>query len=204
MTNKPVSRRDFFKQGLRELTKGVKETASILYAVEEPIVPNPSIIRPPGALPEAEFLEKCTRCNECVKICPEESIMKFVGETSPLHLTPMLSMRKSACILCEGFPCIDVCEPQALVKPKSRQAVQMGTAVIDQKLCYAWQGGHDCDYCFKECPIGEKALYADVARRPHVNVEHCTGCGLCEYICPSRQAAIRVERISGQLKGNIS
>ncbi len=192
MTKENLSRRDFFKKGLKSLAQGAKETATILYSSEEPITPSRTLVRPPGALPEKEFLEKCTRCNECVKVCPEESIMKFVGEESPLHLTPMLSVRKSPCVLCEDFPCIKVCEPEALVMPAAREEVKMGIAVINEKLCYAWQGGQDCDYCIKECPIGEKAIYFDEVRRPHVSSEHCTGCGCCEYICPSRQPAIVV------------
>ena len=35
-------------------------------------------LRPPGALPEAEFLSQCARCFKCANVCPNECI-KFHG-----------------------------------------------------------------------------------------------------------------------------
>lgn len=194
MDNKPISRRDFFKYSFASMLDSVKEVTNAAWGLEQAIAPKVELIRPPGALPEQEFLDKCTRCNECVKVCPQESIMKFVGDNSPNHLTPMLQLRKSACTLCESFPCVKVCEPAALVMPTFAQEVRMGTAVINQKLCHAWADGADCDYCVKECPFPNAAIYLDDNRHPVVNEESCTGCGLCEQICPSRQSAIVVKK----------
>ena len=194
-TNTKMTRREFFKHGLTQLRDSVKEVTNAAWGPEQTEIPGPELIRPPGALPEQEFLEKCTKCNECVKVCPQEAIMKFVQEGSPNHLTPMLNMRKAACILCEDLPCISVCEPKALVSLPSVRNVKMGTAVINQKLCYAWADGADCDYCVKECPFPGEAIYLDDQRRPVVNEDICTGCGLCEQVCPSRQSAIIVKRL---------
>ncbi|MBP1773199.1 MAG: hypothetical protein H6P99_2362, partial [Holophagaceae bacterium] len=36
----------------------------------------PKLLRPPGALEELEFLTKCTRCDKCVRACPENAILK--------------------------------------------------------------------------------------------------------------------------------
>jgi len=193
MNKQPITRREFFKKGFQTLGEGIKETATALYADDVQPDIKPELIRPPGALPEAEFLEKCTRCNECVKVCPEESIMKFIGEGTANHLTPMLHLRKSSCILCEDFPCVRVCEPGALIMPENRTAVKMGIAVINQKLCHAWQG-MDCDYCVRACPLDIKAIAVHEFGRPEVVSQACTGCGLCEQICPSRQPAIVVKR----------
>lgn len=194
MEKKPISRREFFKQGLEHALDSFREVANAAWGPEQPEISKPGLIRPPGALPEAEFLEKCTKCNECVKACPEESIMKFVGEDSPNHLTPMLNVRKSACVLCEDFPCINVCEPKALVELASPKDVKMGTAVINEKLCHAFEG-MDCDYCVKECPFPGEAIFLNDQRHPVVVDDVCTGCGLCEQICPSRQAAIVIKRV---------
>jgi len=35
---------------------------------------NPALIRPPGALAEDEFLARCIRCGECMKVCPTNAI----------------------------------------------------------------------------------------------------------------------------------
>ena len=32
-------------------------------------VPNQTLIRPPGALEEKEFLKRCVKCGECMKVC---------------------------------------------------------------------------------------------------------------------------------------
>lgn len=194
MNKESITRRDFFKRSFLALGEGIKETATALYADEIQLEIKPELIRPPGALPEAQFLKQCTRCNECVKVCPEESVMKFVGEGSVNHLTPMLHLRKSPCVLCEDFPCVTVCEPNALTMPERRNTVKMGIAVINTKLCHAWQG-MDCDFCVKECPDDIGAITLDESRKPHVAADLCTGCGLCEYICPSRQSAVIIKRI---------
>ncbi len=195
MSDKPISRRDFFKQGFTEAFNSVREVTNAAWGPEKAKAHKPELIRPPGALLEEQFLDKCTRCNECAKVCPEEAIIQFVGEDSVNHLTPMLNLRKSACVLCEGFPCVKACEPAALVMPSSAKEVKMGTAVINQKLCHAWADGADCDYCVKECPFPQEAIYLDDNRHPVVNEEICTGCGLCENICPSRQSAIIIKRL---------
>lgn len=195
MSKENISRREFFKTGFKSLKKDLLETASAIYSHEDsrPSVYKPDLIRPPGAIFEKDFLDKCTGCNECVKICPEQSIMKFIKEGSPNHLTPILQLRKSACVMCEDFPCIKVCEPRALVMPESPQNIKLGTAVINTELCYAYQGQY-CDLCIKECPLKGEAIMADESCRPKVNADKCTGCGLCEHICPTTQPAITVKR----------
>ena len=123
MEREVVSRRKFLEDGLRDVAAGLREAATALYAVyeEDKTLPQAEWTRPPGAVEEKEFLAKCTRCNECVKVCPDQLIMKVVDARSSAHLTPIL---KSACRGCEGFPCVRVCTPSALVMPESsRQPV---------------------------------------------------------------------------------
>jgi len=33
-----------------------------------------TLLRPPGALPEDEFLARCIRCGECMKVCPTNAL----------------------------------------------------------------------------------------------------------------------------------
>ena len=38
------------------------------------------LIRPPGALDETDFLSRCIRCGECMKVCPNNSLQPaFAG-----------------------------------------------------------------------------------------------------------------------------
>ena len=40
-------------------------------------------IRPPGALPEAEFLTTCERCRKCVEVCPVDAIFPAGPDRGP-------------------------------------------------------------------------------------------------------------------------
>ena len=40
----------------------------------KPAFVNADLIRPPRALPEAEFLERCVKCGECMKVCPTNGL----------------------------------------------------------------------------------------------------------------------------------
>ncbi|MBU2465395.1 MAG: 4Fe-4S dicluster domain-containing protein, partial [Bacteroidetes bacterium] len=56
-----------------------------------------------------------------------------------------------------------------------------------------------CDLCIIECPIGEKAIIQRRSRSgkkliPHV-LDGCTGCGVCQMVCPTAEPSIVVEPI---------
>jgi len=66
--------------------------------------------RPPGALPEPEFLERCTGCDECMKACPVNVIM--IEDTELRY--PVIYPETDPCIHCEDTPCISSCPTGAL------------------------------------------------------------------------------------------
>ncbi len=147
-------------------------------------------LRPPGALPEKEFLEVCTRCDECVKACPHLAIRKAGHDQGALFGTPIIVPKEAACRLCKDLACIPVCEPGAL-KPVAREDVRMGLAKIHSESCYAFQS-QPCDYCVTKCPIKRDAISLDDQRRPVVHAEGCTGCGVCVEWCPTDAVEIIV------------
>ncbi len=43
-------------------------------------IKNSRLIRPPGVKDEEEFLSKCLRCSECMKVCPTNGLQPVQGE----------------------------------------------------------------------------------------------------------------------------
>ena len=160
-------------------------------------------IRPPGALPEDEFLSSCTRCGICVRDCPYD-ILKLAEPGDDVALgTPYFTARTGPCEMCEDIPCIPNCPTGALDHALTDiNESRMGLAVlIDQEECIAFHGLR-CEVCFNICPIRGNAITLEYRHNqrsgkhalfiPIVHSDACTGCGLCERACIMEEAAIKV------------
>lgn len=152
------------------------------------------LLRPPGALPEADFIKACIGCGQCANVCPNKCISLQGLEAGIDNLaTPIINARAQACILC--MACTQVCPTSALEKlepsDEGIKAVDMGTAVVSEDLCYSFSG-RTCGVCFRACPLPGKALRLGLFETPIVNPEHCVGCGLCEAACVHMPQAIRI------------
>src|SRR6185369_11097288 len=75
-TDPKYGRRDFFKDSVLSVAKAAKEYAAHVDAAPEKpaALARTDWLRPPGATGETLFLERCTKCNDCVKACPHDSI----------------------------------------------------------------------------------------------------------------------------------
>ena len=151
-------------------------------------------LRPPGALPEEEFLSRCIRCGQCSEVCPNRCINFFGLENGLASLdTPYIIPREQACILC--MKCGDAC-PTGALKPIPRTAetilrqVKMGQARVDESLCLSFQG-KTCGVCYRACPLPDIAIRVGRLEQPHVSAA-CVGCGLCERSCIQIPQAIRI------------
>ena len=171
---------------------------------------SPFLLRPPGSRegnPDVVALTNCTRCSECVRVCPTGAIQPAVlqaglqGLGTPV-LVPRLGYCDYSCSACGG-----VCPTQAipLLSLEDKQRRVIGKAFIDQNRCLAWSDHQPCIVCQEMCPLPEKAIQLEEQtvwkpgggtvklQMPHVVRDLCIGCGLCEYRCPvSGDAAIRV------------
>ncbi|MCP3969434.1 MAG: ferredoxin-type protein NapG [Rhodobacteraceae bacterium] len=173
-----------------------------LYASKSGALPAMAI-RPPGALPEDDFLAACTRCGICVRDCPYDILeLARLGDDVATG-TPYFTARTNPCEMCEDIPCIPNCptgalDPQLTDIARSR----MGLAVVvDQEACIAFQGLR-CEVCFNICPVRGDAITIDYQANqrsgkhalfiPVVHSDACTGCGLCERACILQEAAIKV------------
>lgn len=193
-----ISRSDFFRSGGKRAFEGlfraVRDGAAAL--VEQAPRPIPSsaasfgLLRPPGALPEAEFLETCLRCGKCIDACPPMALFPAPDSMNPIIGTPVLRPRRSPCVMCADVPCASAC-PSGALRPIPVAEIRLGTAEIDQDRCVRWNG-EPCHACIVACPIGETAIKRDRRQRPVVVADGCTGCGLCERACPTDPASVRV------------
>lgn len=156
---------------------------------------NPYPLRPPGA-GEEEFLTKCVRCGECIKVCPNNALHLALfeagleGVSTPM-LVPRLGYCDYSCNAC-GQVCPSGAIP-ALSLEEKRKAV-IGTAYVEIDSCIV------CRKCYHYCPVKAIEMVEVDARGttgefPKVGPDRCNGCGICEYICPINvggQTAIRV------------
>jgi ferredoxin-type protein NapG len=198
-----VNRRQFIL-GLLRGSAGAVLVASGLagYSRQASSLPAQAI-RPPGALPEDEFVGACIRCGLCVRDCPYD-ILKLAELGDPVAAgTPYFTARSGPCEMCEDIPCVPVCPTNALDHELTDiNQARMGLAVlVDQETCIAFHGLR-CEVCFNICPIRGAAISLEMQHNtrsgkhalfiPVVHSTACTGCGLCEKACILEAAAIKV------------
>jgi len=160
-------------------------------------------LRPPGALPEAQFPGACIRCGLCVRDCPYDTLQLAKPGSAVATGTPYFIARDVPCEMCEDIPCIKACPTGALDHSLTDiDAARMGLAVVvDHETCIAFQGLR-CEVCFNVCPVRGKAISLELRHNdrsgkhalfiPEVHSDACTGCGKCEQACVMEQAAIKV------------
>jgi ferredoxin-type protein NapG len=147
-------------------------------------------LRPPGAVAEALFIERCTRCGDCLKVCPYGSIIAH-----PTDRYPVLFPDQTPCWLCDDVPCIEACGTEALLPVASVEAIDMGLAKVSHRDCTASQG---CNACISRCPT--QALSMDFnALKVDVIEERCVGCGLCEQTCKTVNDRIAIRVVPARL-----
>ena len=160
------------------------------------------LIRPPGSVPEREFLGSCIRCGECFRACPNNVLQ-------PVGLEQGLEGLWSPCVVPDWSGCEPSCNNCGHVCPTGsiralplaeKRAARMGLAEIDRTTCLPWAGGSECQLCADECraagydaieferigvqvdedgfPIEGTGVLA-----PVLLPEHCVGCSLCQTRC---------------------
>ena len=174
------NRRNFLKQSVVSLGLTIREYVHHRNAPSDKaqevtsIIEKKNWLRPPGAVDEQAFLERCTSCGDCVSACPYGSIREHEQD----H-TPVILAEESPCYICKDLPCIRVCETDALLPLDDVSQVKMGLAVVNTQSCTAGQG---CHTCVSKCPT--QALDMDFSTfRLTVHENRCVGCGVCEHVC---------------------
>lgn len=161
---------------------------------DEGAVRHSRLIRPPGALPEPEFLNACVRCGQCMAGCPTNTLQPVWFAAGPLGMfSPAVTPRQNFCDpRCTA--CGNACPTGAIrpLDPKERIWARIGTAVIDQNRCLAWEYKKSCMVCDEVCPFDAVAFEKRPELPfpvPRVDENRCAGCGYCERFCPVRNEA---------------
>lgn len=164
------------------------------------------LIRPPGAIPEPDFLNQCLRCGMCMKVCPTNGLQPCVFEAGLNGLwTPKLVPRIGGCEKNCNM-CGQVCPTSAIRRLglEEKTFARMGTAVVDKMRCIAWADDKHCLICDEACPFDAIAAISEpggLALKPKVDDRICVGCGLCEARCPIEgPGAIQVWSIGEERK----
>jgi polyferredoxin len=156
------------------------------------------LLRPPGALPEADFLDRCVRCGECLKVCTTNALQPTMLESGmegifTPRLIPLIGYCEYNCTLCA-----EVCPTGAIARLplKEKQEFVIGKAWFDENVCLPFAKAKDCIVCEEHCPTPEKAIQFKevevknergekvIVKQPFVRVCLCNGCGICENKCP--------------------
>ncbi|MFQ5862762.1 MAG: 4Fe-4S dicluster domain-containing protein [Candidatus Brocadiales bacterium] len=183
-----VQRREFFRETLIQAADALREIAK-----ETAVGSSRRYLRPPGAVEELEFVSLCTRCDECIKVCPHYAIRGANTDSGLALGSPIIDPKEQPCMLCEDFPCIKACKEGALVMPERREDVRMGVAVVDEKACISGDIQF-CQSCVIACPFPDEAIYMKDGK-PVVSKERCTGCGICEQACMTVNSACAMKII---------
>lgn len=156
------------------------------------------LIRPPGVRDEGDFLKKCVRCGECMKVCLKNALYPSAWESgvegiyTPLVI-PRLGYCEYNCTLC-GQVCPTGAIPNLPIPVKKREVI--GKAVFVKDHCLPYAKRIDCIVCEEHCPISDKAIRSRevkvigfdgvvrTVKEPYVVEEICNGCGICEFVCP--------------------
>lgn len=171
---------------------------------------DPRLIRPPGAETESEFLDRCVRCGECMKVCPTNALQPTLFEAgaegmfSP-RVVPRIGYCEYNCMLCGELCPTGAIHRLPLIK---KQWTVIGKAAFDKNRCLPYAKATNCGVCEEHCPVPEKAIRFNeievrteqgekvVLKQPYVERDLCIGCGTCENKCPLEgPAAVRVSRV---------
>lgn len=199
------SRRNFlglmaFVGGSSLIEAAEKTVDGGLAVIEDKKIPNrKNHISPPGSKSHVNIASRCTGCQLCISVCPNQVLRPSGKIENFMH--PIASYERGYCRP-ECTKCSEVCPTGAIQKIDiaDKSSIQIGRAQWVKENCIPLTDGVSCGNCERHCPVGAIQMVASIAgdaeslKIPAVNSEKCIGCGACENLCPSRPfSAIYVE-----------
>lgn len=145
--------------------------------------PAPLPARPPWALAEAGFLEQCSRCGDCSKVCETQIIRLGPGGF------PVLDFSHGGCTYCRR--CLDTCQPKALIDTgKGPWVSQNHPKALIGNHCLAHKQV-ECRSCGEHCPVEAIRFFPRPGNASLPVVQgSCDGCGQCIKPCPANAISL--------------
>jgi len=196
-----LKRREFLRFGVSKAADAAAEVVGLGTADI-----TPSWIRPPYAADEATFLQKCTRCDRCIEACPHDVIFRLASHVGVLASgTPALDLTNRGCHLCADWPCVTVCEPEALAFPERAEGApqpgpqKLAVVTIDETACLPYSGP-ECGACAGSCPVPGALTWAGSVR-PVIDEDLCLGCGCCLEACITDPKSVLIALVPVEHEG---
>lgn len=187
LTGRAGDRRNFFRSTLGRLLEEVTRRT------ERRLVPQ-RFFRPPGALDEVAFIAACTRCGDCLDVCPVKAIVNAPPGAGLAAGTPVIDPAIQPCTVCPDMPCAEVCPTEALTRPAHLwEGYRLADLELVPERCIAFNDV-ECGVCARVCPLGEVAIALDSQGRPIVRAEGCVGCGVCVRACVTTPSSLVLHR----------
>lgn len=142
-----------------------------------------SALRPPWALAEAQFLERCDRCGECIIAC-ETGILQ-AGDGG----YPQPNFFHGECTFCAR--CVAACTSGALAR-RAGAPWTLKARIADSCLA---QRGIVCQVCADPCATRAIRFPPRLATAalPVLDPAACNGCGACVAACPVQAVHMTTE-----------
>ena len=138
-------------------------------------LPRVAPFRPPWSVPEAEFVDACSRCDDCVKACPTGLLKRGDGGF------PVADFDSAGCSFCGD--CAKSCRTGAIAGDTGQVPWQFTIRIAEG--CLAHQRV-ECRVCGEMCDARaiRFPLVAGGVPRPEIDAGACSGCGACVAPCP--------------------
>lgn len=123
------TRRTFIKVGASTLFFGSLFGTGLYFAPK--LNAQKTLLRPPGALNEKDFLSTCIKCGQCVQVCPYHTLSLLDIKSGNSVGTPYVDARERGCYLCDLLPCVLACPSGSLNHDVIEASqVEMGIALL--------------------------------------------------------------------------
>lgn len=139
-------------------------------------------MRPPWTVDEALFTADCSRCDDCIRHCPEQIIIKGSGGF------PEINFQHGECTFCGS--CADICQSPVFTSTERQPwayKASIGDRCITAKQVV-------CRTCVEQCDVEAISLKPKLGGvgSPELNLDLCTGCGACVGPCPTQAISIAI------------